>query len=294
MKHTGYLLLFSSFVILSGCSNEADKIGGSGLIETTEVLVSAESSGRATAVNIDEGMTVAEGDTLLIIDPSYLELEIATAEAGRKVAVSNLESARLKVNNAERARAYALTERDRLQRLLASGTTTQQQFDKVSFEYDNAELAYRTASANVNTIQSEIEKIDSEITRLIRRLEDCYPVSPLGGTVTEKYIEPGELLNPGKAIARIARLDTVWVKVYLPASDFARIKTGDAAHVDTEAGGKYYGYVSWTADEAEFTPKNVQTKESRTELVYAVKVTIPNNDNLLKIGMPVFVTMEQK
>ncbi|MDD3732682.1 MAG: efflux RND transporter periplasmic adaptor subunit [candidate division Zixibacteria bacterium] len=294
MKHTGYLLLFSSFVTLSGCSNEADKIGGSGLIETTEVLVSAESSGRATAVNIDEGMTVAEGDTLLIIDPSYLELEIAAAEAGRKVAVSNLESARLKVNNAERARSYALSERDRLQRLLASGTTTQQQFDKVSFEYDNAELAYRTALANVNTIQSEIEKIDAEITRLMRRLKDCYPVSPLSGTVTQKYIEPGELLNPGKAIARIARLDTVWVKVYLPASDYARIRTGDTAHVDTEAGNQYYGYVSWTADEAEFTPKNVQTKESRSDLVYAVKVTIPNKDNLLKIGMPVFVTMEQK
>jgi len=289
------IILFFVLILLAGCGGHENKIGGSGLIETTEAIVSAESSGRAMTINIEEGAFVAAGDTLLIIDPSRLELELASAAAARKVATANLATVRLQVKNAERAREYALSERDRLEGLLESGTGTQQQYDRAAFEFDNADLAYQSARTKVAVLQAEIEKIDADIARLERQLADCYPSAPLGGTVTEKYIDPGELLSPGKPIAKIARLDTVWVKIYLNAGDFANIKTGRKAVIDTEAGGRRYdGYVSWTSDEAEFTPKNVQTEESRANLVYAVKVIIPNTDNYLKIGMPVYVTLEEQ
>jgi HlyD family secretion protein len=112
--------------------------------------------------------------------------------------------------------------------------------------------------------------------------------------VTEKFIEPGELLSPGKPIARISRLDTVTVKVYLTTDKFAQVTLGDRAVVSTESGSQeYHGTVVWTSDEAEFTPKNVQTEEARADLVYAVKVCIPNPDRTLKVSMPVFVRLEK-
>ena len=284
-------VLFLNF----GCSDKTETVGGSGLIETTETVVSSETSGRVVSLDFSEGDRTAPGDTLAVIDPSRLELQLASSFAARKVSESNLATARLQVENARRARDYASSERDRLEKLLKSGTTTQQNFDKVDFEFDRAELAYKTAEANVTTLEAELVRTDAEIDRLNRQLEDCYPTAALNGIVTDKYVEIGELLTPGKAIAKIARLDTVWVKIYLSSGDFAGVKIGDKAAVDTESGGKRYeGFVSWTSDEAEFTPKNVQTEESRANLVYAVKVTIPNTDNLLKVSMPVYITLDEK
>ncbi|MFZ5980517.1 MAG: HlyD family secretion protein [Candidatus Zixiibacteriota bacterium] len=295
MKSIRYALLTAILSLNIGCADKTKTVGGSGLIETTETVISAETSGRVISLNFSEGDRTVPGDTLAIIDPSRLELELASSFAARKVSESNLVTARLQVIDVRRARDYASSERDRLQKLLSSGTTTQQNFDKIDFEYDQAELAYKTAEANVATLEAELERIDAGINRLNRQLEDCYPAADLNGVITEKYVEIGELLTPGKAIAKIARLDTVWVKVYLAAGDFARVKIGDKATIDTESGERQYeGHISWTSDEAEFTPKNVQTEESRANLVYAVKITIPNTDGRLKVGMPVYVTLVEK
>jgi len=295
MNNIKYALLIILLLIFTGCGDSTDTIGGSGLIETTETIVSAETSGRVITLNFNEGSQVALSDTLAVIDPSRLELELSSSHAVRKVSETNLVSVHLQVKNTRRAREYAQTERDRLQKLLESGTTTQQNFDRVDFEFDQADLAFRVAEANVATLEAEIERIDAEINRLKRQLEDCYPLATISGAIAEKYVEIGELLSPGKAIAKIVRLDTVWVKVYLSAGDFARVKIGDRASVDTESGNRQYeGYISWTSDEAEFTPKNVQTEESRANLVYAVKITIPNTDGRLKVSMPVYVMLEKK
>jgi HlyD family secretion protein len=120
------------------------------------------------------------------------------------------------------------------------------------------------------------------------------PISPLAGTIVDKFVEAGELITTGKQLIKVARLDTVWVKIYLPPSDLTRIKLGGTAKVDTEDGqtAVINGTVSWISDAAEFTPKNVQTKESRADLVYAVKVSIPNSEMRLKIGMPVAVEIQ--
>ena len=112
--------------------------------------------------------------------------------------------------------------------------------------------------------------------------------------MTDKYVEVGELVSPGRALARISRTDSLWVKLYLPTDQFANVAIGDPATIDTETGGRQFpGKVVWTSAEAEFTPKNVQTAKSRANLVYAVKVKMANPDGLLKAGMPVFVTLDK-
>ena len=288
------LLIVLAGLLLAGCGNNNGLPGGSGLIETAESVVSAETSGRVVQHRFGEGTIVSPGDTLLVIDPSNLELELASARAGLDVLKAQLAAARVQVKQATTAEDFARTEFERVDRLVKSGTATNRQHDQAEFELNNAALARQTAEAQVRTTDASITKTEADIARLERRLRDCYPLAPVGGVVTEKFIEPGELLSPGKSIARIARLDTVTVKVYLTTEKFAGIKLGDRAKVSTESGGQeHQGMVVWTSDEAEFTPKNVQTEEARADLVYAVKVSIPNPDRRLKIGMPVFVTLEK-
>jgi ABC-type multidrug transport system ATPase subunit len=264
-------------LFLLACGNDGDHIGGSGLIEATETLVSAETSGRMTQRFFDEGSEVRTGDTLAVIDPSRLELALASAWAGHDVIEARLATARLQVEQAGKTEQYATTELERVTNLLRSGTTTQRLFDRAELEHTQAVIASKTARGQVRTLQAELATSEADIARLQRQLVDCYPIAPTTGVVTEKYTEPGELLSAGKPIAKIARLDTVWVKIYLAASEFANITAGTAATVSTESGGKEFtATVVWTSREAEFTPKNVQTKESRADLVYAVKVSIPN------------------
>ena len=287
-------ILAPGLLLFAGCSKNDGLPGGSGLIETTESIVSAETSGRVVQHRFDEGTELKAGDTLVVIDPSNLDLQLASARAGLEVLQAQLSTARVQVKQASTAEDYARTEFDRVDRLLKSGTATDRQHDQAEFELKNSSLARETAEAQVKTVQANITKTESDIARLERSLKDCYALAPVGGVVTEKFIEIGELLAPGKSIARISRLDTVTVKVYLTADRFAGIKLGDHATVSTESGGRTYpGTVVWTSDEAEFTPKNVETEEARADLVYAVKVSIPNPDRTLKVGMPVYVTLEK-
>ena len=292
-----YMAVFLCGIVLTitGCAGGDGTVGGSGLIETEQAVVSAEAAGRVVSLKFAEGSSITEGDTLVEIDPSRIELELASGRTGRQVAVAKLETLRLKVRQADEALAFAGSERDRVQRLLESGTANQKQYDAVAFEQTQADIAARMARANVTALDAEIKKIDADLARLERSLADCYCTAPMSGVAVEKFVDEGELLATGRPVVKIARLDTMWVKVYLAASEFAQVRIGDNARVDTETGGTVYdGTVIWTSDEAEFTPKNVQTSQARADLVYAVKVQIPNSDGKLKIGMPVFVTLESQ
>lgn len=278
---------------LAGCSGDGVQGGGSGFIEANDAVVSAEISGRVMARLFDEGSRVHQGDTLAIIDTTRVRLDLASMEALRNTSTAGWEASKVQLEQARETERYARAERDRIAKLLADGSATQKQMDQLDHDYVQAVNARKAAEANVTMVQRQIEKTDADIERLHRQLVDCYPTAPISGVIVEKYVSPGELLGPGKAIAKIANLDTLWVKVYLSAMDFAHVKQGGRAKVSTESGGTIYsGEISWTSSEAEFTPKNVQTEKSRANLVYAVKVTVPNSDGRLKIGMPVFVTLE--
>ena len=168
-------------------------------------------------------------------------------------------------------------------------------FDQAENRLTQSQLAMRLARATHEARQDDLARIDSEIALLDRQLANCYPTSPVSGIIVDKLVERGELLSPGKPIVEIAKMDTVWVKAYLPAGDLTAIRLGGKATVDPEDGrdGPMTGRIVWISDEAEFTPKNVQTAEARADLVYAVKVNVSNPEGVLKIGMPVMVRFPQ-
>jgi HlyD family secretion protein len=288
----GFVLL-PSLLLLVSCAGKEQTIGGSGIIEADEAVVSAETAGRILDINVHDGASVQPGDTLLTIDPSKLQLALASAQSGRRVVEAQLAATRVDVARTDEGMKFAGNERDRVTRLYAAGTATRKQLDAVTHEATQARLANETARAGLITIGAQIARIDADIASINRQLSDCHPVAPIGGIVTESYVDRGELASAGKALLRISRLDSVWVKVYLNSGDFAKVKAGQSATVSTETGGAIFqGTIIWTSDGAEFTPKNVQTAEARANLVYAVKVSLANSDGSLKIGMPVYVTIQ--
>jgi HlyD family secretion protein len=287
------LILLSPILLLTGCGEEEKAPAGSGMIEATEIVVSSEATGRVMKLYFDEGTELSQGDTLAVLDDSKLKLQLESARANREVAEAKLSAARLEARNAQSTEEYTAKELARVRKLVASNTATQRQLDEVEHRHTSAQIAVEAARASIKTIQAEITRTDAEIALIRDRIDDAHPTAPASGTVTEKYTDQGELLAPGAPIARVSQLDSVWVKIYLPMKDFARVKIGDSATVDTETGTKYAGTVTWTADDAEFTPKNVQTKKSRADLVYAIKVWMANPDHALKVGQPVYVTVSE-
>jgi HlyD family secretion protein len=286
------MLLLPALSVLS-CSGKNSLPGGSGLIEATEVMVSSEAAGRIERLYVDEGNRIELGDTIVLIDTVTLSLRLNQTEALKRAAETRRDGARIQTDKAALDFELARKEFDRINNLVQTGSANQQQYDKTKNILDQSRLAKQAAAAALAAGEADLEKADSDIALLNKQLADCRPLAPTGGTVVTKYVEIGELTAAGKPLVKIARLDTVWVKIYLPPSDLTRIKLGGRADVDPEDGRKspLAGTVTWISSEAEFTPKNVQTKQARADLVYAVKITIPNDGETLKIGMPVLVNI---
>ena len=288
-KYYALSLLLPLVIFLGSCSNKDAIPGGSGLIEATEVTISAETAGQLKALYFAEGDAIRSGDTVGIIDTVTVSLRLQESYAVKKTVETRLRTSALAIEQADQNLELARKEFERVSALLKSGSANQQQFDKTETAFNLAQLARKTAVASYEATQAELTRAQASIEILRKQLSDCYPVSAQAGIIVSKYIEAGELVAPGKQLLRIAKLDTVWGKIYLPPSDLTRFTLRNSAYVDPEDGRAepLKGYVSWISSEAEFTPKNVQTKEARADLVYAVKILIPNPDGALKIGMPV-------
>jgi HlyD family secretion protein len=291
MKHSLTIALFTCALGISGCGKEVGVPAGSGFIEATQTVVGAETSGRIESIHLSEGSTVNKGDTIASVDTTMLSLQLKQAKAARKVASTQVGLSTIEIEMADRNLALARTEFERVARLLPTGSVNQQQYDQAENQLDQAKLNAKRARARVSAAQASLQQAESQVGLLQKQLSDCHPVAPISGVVTETFVEIGELVAPGKALIEISQLDTVTVKIYLPPRDLTKFKLGTEAEVDPENGREtpLVGHVSWIAAEAEFTPKNVQTKDARADLVYAVKIRIPNKGQDLKIGMPVAV-----
>ena len=291
MRLPTHAFLLMMGLLITSCRGNNTSPGGSGFIEATEIVVSSEVAGQLKSLRFDEGDLVNKGDTIGQIDTVTTILRLHQAEALRQVAEAKVKTSSLNSEQASNALELASKEYDRVSALLKSGSIDQQRYDQIETAYHQALLSKRQADAGYEGAKAELARAESDIALLEKQLSDCLPQSPESGVITAKFVNVGELIAAGKALVKIARLDTVWVKVYLPPQDLSRIALGGHALVDPEDGRTkpLDGKISWISDEAEFTPKNVQTKQARADLVYAVKITISNPEKVLKIGMPVSV-----
>jgi HlyD family secretion protein len=276
----------------SGCGRNASP-NPSGTFEAVTVDLSPTIAGRILAVGAREGERVQAGDTLLVLDTELVALKRAETAAGRESLRAQRQVAQADLSAARRQLALLETTLARVSNLLAEGSATQQQVDDLSAERDLARNRLEGAQGRLAVIDSDLARADAALAVADRQLEDGVLVAPIAGTVLVRAAEPGELATPGLSALRLAKLSELELRIYLEATDLDRVRIGQELPViaDARPGEPLTGRVTWISDEAEFTPKNAQTRNTRAQLVYAVKLAVANPDDRLHIGMPAEVKL---
>ncbi len=291
-------------LFIAGCTgNDANVITASGTIETVEVTVSAKVGGEIMALLVDEGSTVKKGDTLALIDRTDLTIQLKQAEANAEALEAQYKLIRRGFRAEDIAQAEATfsnAENDvkRAEHLFTSNTITQKQLDDARTRFVLAHQSYVKMKHG-----SRIEEIDAarakwnlakaQVESVQKKLSDSYVVAPAQGAITQKAVEQGDVVLPNGALFRISRLDRVYLMIYVSEVELANVTLGQEArvYIDAYPDRPMTGTITYISDKAEFTPKNVQTKDDRTKLVFGVKIEVPNAQQMLKPGMPADATI---
>lgn len=283
-------ILSAGVVMLTGCNSTPD-YDATGIFEATTVTVSAETTGKIVWLDIEEGDSVKAGECVALIDTAVLALQQRQILSQQQSAESSSPDIAAQVSSLRSQIAHQQHEVNRQERLLADGATTRKQ-------YDDAAAMLRTLQSQLHAQLSTLGKSRSSISdnaaalqyqsdQIAEQIMKSKIKSPLAGTVLVKYAEPGEFATPGKPLFKAANLDEIYLRAYFTANQLANIRIGQKVTVVADFGGneqyEYPGTITWIAEESEFTPKSIQTRDSRANLVYAVKISV-KNDGRLKLG----------
>lgn len=288
MKSSSLLLLLVMIFFNPGCRDRMPEgFAGSGVLEAKTVTLSSLSTGVILKITKEEGDTVTEGETLCVIDVEKLQFQKAQVEASIKEIDAGRISAEASISQASENFLNVEARYKRIKELHGKGSATQQQFDDISTQYNVARNQLVAAKAQGPLLDAKQAQSSAMIQLLDRQIKDGTLISPLSGVVVEKYMEEGEVAVQGSPLFKIADLSTFWIKIHVAGPDMGRFALGQHVSVKVDAHETALaGTVTWTSPEAAFTPKNVQTREARAELVYPVKVTLKDAPVHLKIGMP--------
>jgi HlyD family secretion protein len=257
-------------------------------LEATEVDLAPTLAAKVIEVRADLGDRVVAGDTLVVLDTEILVLQRAQAEANRRSLEAQRSATDEDRRQAARALALAETTLKRVRVLREEGSASEQQVDDAEAKRDMVRNQETAARHRVEYFGAELAKLDAALAVFDRQIRDGVLLAPSDGTVLLRSAEPGETAVPGRTALRIADLSRLELRVYLGEKDMDRVSIGQTLPVFVDAldGKELAGTVAWVSPEAEFTPKNVQTRNAREQLVYAVKLRVPNPDGALSIGMP--------
>ena len=286
MKNTFYLILL---LILALACNRNDRSDAYGNFEAIEVIVSSQANGQLISLTIEEGMDVSLGDTIGLIDTIDLSLKKEQLISQEGVLLARLKNFDSQVRVQEQQRKNLLVDKERVANLLKDGAATQKQMDDITGGLDLLEQQILATGVQKEAARAEMATLDAQVRQVEETLSKCFIISPLSGTVLVKFAEAGEITTMGKPVCKIANLDALELKVYISGDQLPYLKIGQTVEVLIDRNQKEFaklqGTVSWISSKAEFTPKTIQTKKERVNLVYAAKVRVPN-DGTLKIGMP--------
>jgi len=283
-KTIGIFLVTSSLI---SCSNN-DKADGYGNFEATETTISAESNGKLILFTVEEGKILKKGEQIGLIDTIQLSLKKEQLLVSKNILYSKSKGVLSQISVLKAQLKSAIISKTRIQNLIKENAGTQQQLDDIEGKIDVLNNQIRSVEIQNSPVVNELKSIDVQIQQIEDQLQKSNIINPIDGTVLVKYAEPNEITSFGKPLYKIADLSTLQVRVYVSEKQLSSIKIGEEVTVKidaTEAMKSYPGTISWISSEAEFTPKIIQTKEERVNLVYAVKVDV-KNDGSLKIGMP--------
>ena len=288
MKRIVYI---AAVVLAASCGTEAE-FDAQGTFEATEVVVSSEATGRILNFEVEEGMAVEANQMVGAIDSVQLHLQRKQLVAQQSALLGSRPDVKKQVAALREQIAKQNEELRRVENMLKDGAATKKQKDDIEAQIkileSQLDAMLSTLDKNTSTINNNSAALEAQIAALDDRISKCRIISPIGGTVLVKYAEAGELASVGKPLMKIADLDNIYLRAYFTSDQLANIKLGDEVKVVADFGGEerydYTGRVAWISSESEFTPKTIQTKDSRANLVYAVKIAV-ENDGRLKIGL---------
>ena len=315
MKQKFQLVVIILTTILFSCNRDGNKFDASGTFEADEVVVSSLANGKILSLNIEEGSALAKDSIVGFVDPTDLSLQKQQVQASIqalgektsdvtpqvKLLQDQLGVQQTQLNN-------LLHERTRIENLLKEDAATQKQLDDINFQIESAKRQMNVTQQQINvqknnvatqnrSILSEGKPLEKKAEQLQDQLNKTKIKNPINGTVLTKYAEMGEITSNGKALYKIADLSTITLRAYVTGTQLPQIKLGQQVQVFIDSGANKYrqypGIITWISDKAEFTPKTIQTKEERANLVYAIKIKI-KNDGYLKIGMYGEVKLNQQ
>jgi HlyD family secretion protein len=275
-------------IFLGACKQKDELADAYGNFEAIEIIVSAESSGRILSFPSMEGDLLTKEQVSVHIDTTQLYLQKLGLESGFASLSSRiltldaqLEASRVQMQNLER-------EQKRLENLVAGGAATSKQLDDISGQVSLLEAQMAATASQKQAVFAERKTLEVQIRQLDDQLGKCAVRNPIDGTLLSKYREAGEMAAPGQPLFKMARMDELILRAYVTGKQLSSVKLGEELRVrfdSSEGLRELTGVVSWISPMAEFTPKIIQTREERVNLVYAIKVVVPN-DGSLKIGMP--------
>jgi HlyD family secretion protein len=272
-----------------GCHHAAEP-DAYGNFEATEVVVSAQTTGQIQQFTPTDGMQLARGAAVALIDTTQLTLERQQIVAQRDAATARSREASKQLGVLLVQRDVAKRAYDRTRRLHAEQAATAQQLDQAERDYRVLLAQIEAARAQSHSATMEAASTDARVAQIRDRIEKSHVTNPVTGTVLTTYARAGEVVQAGQPLYRIANLDTLMLRAYVSEPQLASFRVGQTVQVHIDRGnGRIMmipGTVSWVSSTSEFTPTPVQTRDERADLVYAVKVRVPNRDGALKIGMP--------
>lgn len=285
-----WLLLLGLTTIVGACGSGLDRSDAYGNFETTEIVVSSEAAGRVMSLDAEEGTLLASGQVVGHVDTVQLALQRDQLVANRGAMRSRIEGIVAQIAVLNEQKRVATVEKDRIVRLIENRAATSKQRDDIEGQIAILDRQVASTRTQTLTIRQEIEAVEAQIRQVQDRLSKSTIVNPIDGVVLVKFVEAHELTGVGKPLYKIADLQTMYLRAYVSGDQLPHIRLGEPVTVlvDEEGGGNraLEGDISWIASQAEFTPKLIQTKEERVDLVYAFKVRVANPDGLIKIGMP--------
>jgi len=306
------IVSFVLFVLACSGNNKNSIIEESGTVEATESVISSQVAGRIVNIIKDEGAQVSVGDTIVIIDHEALDIQLKQMIANREIAKAQLDlliigarrediiQAEQILNQAEVNFDIAKSDKERMETLIKLNTVSQKQYEDATGRFNIATAQLSAAKENFNKVKNiarpeeviqaraNYQKAEALVESINKNIRDCYIVSPTNGFVIKKFIERGETVSMLSSLFKLADLSKVKVTIYVSETELGKVKLGQKAEIkiDSFPEKSFEGKVIFISPEAEFTPKNIQTKDERTKLVFAVKIEIPNPQQELKTGLP--------
>ncbi|WP_300257172.1 HlyD family efflux transporter periplasmic adaptor subunit [uncultured Alistipes sp.] len=285
------IVCIAAAALAMSCGTEAE-FDAQGSFEATEVVVSAEAAGRILWFDAEEGTAVEPGARIGQIDTLQLDLQRRQLEAQQAALLASRPDIRAQAAALREQIAKQERELTRVQNLLRDGAATTKQRDDIEAQIRILQSQLSAALSSLDkstvTIDGNAAVVEAQIAALDDRITRCRIASPIAGVVLTKYAEAGELAAVGKPLLKVADLEHLYLRAYFTSEQLAAIRVGDAVTVTADFGGDqrydYEGRIAWISPESEFTPKTIQTRDSRANLVYAAKIAV-QNDGRLKIGL---------